>query len=178
MYCGQVHVNGMENFWSLFEGFSCMEPTLLLSLSIFSRYVDEQVFRYNNRNTKQQYRNHTICTDSKQPCLRYSGRRLTYSDLTGKSDSPHHAPTGTGQTAQAPPPSPCRISSASLTEADFLVCLFCFSQVWPVESRSLNCLKPSSASGPSLYSGSFIWTMLRANSSTLPRSFVMTCGRP
>lgn len=25
-----------------------------------------------------------------------AGRRLTYSDLTGKSDSPHHAETGTG----------------------------------------------------------------------------------
>jgi len=30
-----------------------------------------------------------------------AGHRLTYSDLTGKSESPHHAPTGTGQTAQA-----------------------------------------------------------------------------
>ena len=29
------------------------EPTLLLNLFIFSRYVDEQVFRYNNRATKQ-----------------------------------------------------------------------------------------------------------------------------
>jgi len=32
------------------------------------------------------------------------GRRLTYDDLTGKSESPHHAPTGTGQAQQTPEP--------------------------------------------------------------------------
>jgi len=30
-----------------------------------------------------------------------AGHRLTYSNLTGKSESPHHAPTGTG-TVQEP----------------------------------------------------------------------------
>jgi hypothetical protein len=29
------------------------------------------------------------------------GRRLTNDDLAGKSESLHHAPTGTGQTTQA-----------------------------------------------------------------------------
>jgi hypothetical protein len=45
---GRVHVNGMENFWSLLKRglkgtYVCVEPFHL------ERYVDEQVFRYNNR---------------------------------------------------------------------------------------------------------------------------------
>ena len=49
---GQVHVNGMENFWALLKRslkgtYVAVEPFHL------SRYVDEQVFRYNNRSTKQ-----------------------------------------------------------------------------------------------------------------------------
>ncbi len=48
---GQVHVNGMENFWSLLKRglkgtYVSVEPFHL------ERYVDEQVFRYNNRATK------------------------------------------------------------------------------------------------------------------------------
>lgn len=45
---GQVHVNGMENFWALLKRslkgtYVAVEPFHL------SRYVDEQVFRYNHR---------------------------------------------------------------------------------------------------------------------------------
>src|SRR5277367_3003719 len=45
---GRVHVNGMENFWSLLKRglkgtYVAVEPFHL------ERYVDEQVFRYNNR---------------------------------------------------------------------------------------------------------------------------------
>jgi len=48
---GRVHVNGMENFWSLLERglngtYVAVEPFHLF------RYVDEQAFRYNNRATK------------------------------------------------------------------------------------------------------------------------------
>jgi transposase-like protein len=95
---GQVHVNGMENFWSLLKRslkgtYVAVEPFHL------SRYVDEQVFRYNNRSTKQRPRNDA--DRFKTAMSNVLGRRLTYSDLTGKSDSPHHAPTGAGQTTQA-----------------------------------------------------------------------------
>jgi transposase-like protein len=95
---GQVHVNGMENFWSLLKRslkgtYVAVEPFHL------SRYVDEQVFRYNNRATKQHSRNDA--DRFKAAMSQVLGRRLTYSDLTGKSDSPHHASTGAGQTAQA-----------------------------------------------------------------------------
>jgi transposase-like protein len=95
---GRVHVNGMENFWSLLKRslkgtYVAVEPFHL------SRYVDEQVFRYNYRKDGDRK-----MTDSERFAVAMSqvlGRRLTYSDLTGKSESPHHAPTGTGQTAQA-----------------------------------------------------------------------------
>ena len=90
---GQVHVNGMENFWSLLKRglrgtYVAVEPFHL------SRYVDEQVFRYNNRATKEHPRNDA--DRFKLAMSQVLGRRLTYSDLTGKSDSPHHAETGAG----------------------------------------------------------------------------------
>lgn len=97
---GRVHVNGMENFWSLLKRglkgtYVCVEPFHL------SRYVDEQVFRYNNR----RHDDRTKITDAERFKTALSfvlGKRLTYSDLTGKSDSPHHAPTGTGTAEQVP----------------------------------------------------------------------------
>jgi transposase-like protein len=95
---GQVHVNGMENFWSLLKRslrgtYVAVEPFHL------SRYVDEQVFRYNHR--KEGDRKLNDADRFKTVMSQVLGRRLTYSDLTGKSESPHHTPTGTGQTAQA-----------------------------------------------------------------------------
>ena len=52
---GRVHTNGLENFWSLLKRglrgtYVAVEPFHLF------RYVDEQVFRYNNRATKEQSR--------------------------------------------------------------------------------------------------------------------------
>ena len=48
---GRVHTNGLENFWSLLKRslkgtYVAVEPFHL------DRYVDEQVFRYNNRATE------------------------------------------------------------------------------------------------------------------------------
>jgi transposase-like protein len=87
---GRVHVNSMENFWALMKRslkgtYVAVEPFHL------SRYVDEQVFRFNNRATKDNPLN-----DSDRFTFLMSevlGHRLTYSDLTGKSESPHHAAT-------------------------------------------------------------------------------------
>lgn len=89
----RVHVNGMENFWSLLKRglkgtYVCVEPFHL------SRYVDEQVFRFNNR----KHDDNSKVTDAErfaQAMRQIVGRRLTYADLTGKSDSPHHAETET-----------------------------------------------------------------------------------
>jgi len=78
---GKVHTNTMENFWSLLKRglhgtYVSVEPFHLY------RYLDEQVFRYNNRATKKR-----IVTDSDRFELalpRIAGKRLTYNALIGK----------------------------------------------------------------------------------------------
>lgn len=78
---GRVHTNGMENFWSLLKRslkgtYVAVEPFHL------DRYVDEQVFRYNNRATKD-----NPLTDSDRFCLAVTqavNKRLTFAELTGK----------------------------------------------------------------------------------------------
>jgi transposase-like protein len=79
---GQVHTNGLENFWSLTKRslkgtYVAVEPFHLDS------YLDEQMFRFNNRATKDNPLN-----DSDRFLLALSqvaGRRLTYAELTGKT---------------------------------------------------------------------------------------------
>jgi transposase-like protein len=92
---GRVHTNGLENFWSLLKrGISgtyvSVEPFHLF------RYLDEQTFRFNNRkdmNDSQRF---------KLAMSQIGGKRLTYSELTGKDQSPRHETTGAGQTTQVP----------------------------------------------------------------------------
>ena len=86
---GQVHTQGIENFWSLLKRglkgtYVAVEPFHL------DRYVTEQVFRYNNRATKD-----NPLTDADRFTLaasQISGKRLTYAELTGE----------VGETAQEP----------------------------------------------------------------------------
>ncbi len=81
---GQVHTNGIENFWSLLKRtlrgtYVAVEPYHL------ERYVDEQVFRFNNRGGK---RKEDRVTDAQRFSLAISqivGKRLTYAELTGKT---------------------------------------------------------------------------------------------
>jgi ISXO2-like transposase domain len=88
---GQVHTNGLENFWSVFKRnlrgtYVSVEPFHL------DRYLDEQVFRYNNRATKDNPLN-----DSDRSTLLMSqvaGRRLTYAQLTGKNADALHQRDG------------------------------------------------------------------------------------
>ncbi len=73
---GRVHTNGLENFWSLLK--SGIKGTYV-SVEPFHpfRYLDEQAFRYNNRET----------TDSDRfsmALIGILGKRLTYSKLTDK----------------------------------------------------------------------------------------------
>jgi hypothetical protein len=78
---GRVHTNGLENFWSLLKRtlrgtYVAVEPFHL------GRYVDEQVFRYNNRATKDNPLN-----DADRFYLALSqiaGKRLTFKEVTGK----------------------------------------------------------------------------------------------
>lgn len=79
---GNVHTNGIENFWSLLKRgiggtYVGVEPYHLF------RYVDEQAFRYNNRLQE----NGDKLPDSERfsrLCSQIVGRRLTYQELTGK----------------------------------------------------------------------------------------------
>lgn len=78
---GQVHTQGIENFWSLLKRglrgtYVAVEPFHL------ERYLDEQVFRFNNRSTKD-----NPLDDSDRFALAVSqiaNKRLTYAELTGK----------------------------------------------------------------------------------------------
>jgi transposase-like protein len=90
---GQIHTNGMENFWSLVKRglkgtYISVEPFHLF------RYLDEQVFRYNNRAKKDHF---VGDGDRFQMAMRHiAGRRITYQELTGKgTDSLHHEEAGT-----------------------------------------------------------------------------------
>jgi len=78
---GEVHTNGLENFWSLVKRglngtYVSVEPFHLF------RYLDEQAFRYNNRKMEDGERfdiavRHIV------------GKRLTWDRLTGKmADNP------------------------------------------------------------------------------------------
>jgi len=78
---GEVHTQGIDNFWSLLKRslrgtYVAVEPYHL------NAYVTEQVFRFNNRATKDNPLN-----DADRFSLAVSqivGKRLTYAELTGK----------------------------------------------------------------------------------------------
>lgn len=75
---GRIHTNGLENFWSLLKRslkgtYVCVEPFHLES------YVDEQVFRYNNRKDTDDAGRFAIAL------RQIVGKRLTYAELTGKT---------------------------------------------------------------------------------------------
>jgi transposase-like protein len=74
---GQVHTNGLENFWSLLKRglngtYVSVEPYHLF------RYLDEQAFRYNNRKEMDDFDRFRLA------CSQVVGKRLTWDALTGK----------------------------------------------------------------------------------------------
>lgn len=79
---GRVHTNGLENFWSLTKRtlsgtYVAVEPFHL------HRYLDEAVFRYNNRKDAKGNK----LDDSQRFELALSqvaGKRLTFAEVTGK----------------------------------------------------------------------------------------------
>jgi len=79
---GKVHTNGMENFWSLLKRglkgtYISVEPFHLF------RYLDEQMFRYNNRKDEDGAPLNDF--DRFDFAVRQIvGKRLTWSHLTGK----------------------------------------------------------------------------------------------
>lgn len=74
---GEVHTNSLENFWSLMKRnlsgtYVAVEPFHL------DRYLDEQIFRFNNRKNKSD-------ADRFSKALsQVVNRRLTYAEVTGK----------------------------------------------------------------------------------------------
>jgi transposase-like protein len=73
---GQVHTNGMENFWSLLKRgihgtYVSVEPYHLF------RYVDEQAFRFNNRIDMSDSDRFDVAMSQ------IAGKRLTYAELIG-----------------------------------------------------------------------------------------------
>ena len=78
---GQIHTQGIENFWAMLKRglkgtYIAVEPFHL------DRYIGEQVFRYNNRATKD-----NPLTDADRFAFAVTqivGKRLTYAELTGK----------------------------------------------------------------------------------------------
>jgi transposase-like protein len=71
---GQIHTNGIENFWSLLKRglkgtYVSVQPFHL------HRYIDEQVYRYNNRKLDDAGR-------FIEAVSRIAGRRLTWNELT------------------------------------------------------------------------------------------------
>ena len=73
---GQVHTNGLENFWSLMKRglggtYISVEPYHLF------RYLDEQAYRFNTRKLTDSDRFSRTVTQ-------IVGKRLTYAELTGK----------------------------------------------------------------------------------------------
>ena len=72
---GHVHTNGLENFWSLLKRglkgtYISVEPFHLF------RYLDEQVFRFNERKGNDHGRFETLLSA-------IVGKRLTYKELIG-----------------------------------------------------------------------------------------------
>jgi transposase-like protein len=75
---GNIHTNGIENFWSLLKRglkgtYIAVEPFHLF------RYLDEQAFRFNSR--KLTYGERFV-----EALSSVVGRRVTYQELTGKTD--------------------------------------------------------------------------------------------
>ena len=87
-----VHVNGMENFWSLLQRalggtYVSVEPFHLF------RYLDEQAYRFNERYG-------TDLDRFMRALALVVGRRVTYSRLTG----PEHDPSVGWTLGYCPPP--------------------------------------------------------------------------
>ncbi len=81
---GQVHTNGLENYWSLLMRgiagtYVSVEPFHLF------RYLDEQAFRYNNRKDMGDFDRFEMAASQ------IVGKRLTWKQATGAEHDPSTA---------------------------------------------------------------------------------------
>ena len=74
---GQIHTNGLENYWSLLK--RCIRGTYV-SVEPFHlfRYLDEQAFRFNERSS-------TDASRFAETLKNITGKRVMFDDLTGKN---------------------------------------------------------------------------------------------
>jgi transposase-like protein len=78
---GQIHTNGLENYWSLLKRGLNGTYVSVDTFHLF-RYLDEQAFRFNNRATKE---NPMKDGDRFDLALsQIAGKRLTFAEVTGK----------------------------------------------------------------------------------------------
>ena len=81
---GQVHTNGLENYWSLLKRGLKGTYVSVETFHLF-RYLDEQSFRFNNRATKENPKNDGDRFDL--ALSQIAGKRLTFAEVTGKVGS-------------------------------------------------------------------------------------------
>jgi hypothetical protein len=74
---GNVHTNSIENFWSLLKR-TIKGTYISVSPAHLQKYVEEQMFRYNERHENDQVRFVRLIES-------ISGKRLTHSQLIGYS---------------------------------------------------------------------------------------------
>ena len=74
-----VHTNGLENYWSLLKRALAGTYVAVEPFHLF-RYLDEQAFRFNNRDWNDAQRFSAVVTA-------IVGRRLTYAQLTAAADA-------------------------------------------------------------------------------------------
>ncbi len=89
---GSVHTNGIENFWSLLKrsikgSYVSVEPFHLF------RYVDEQAFRFNEREGNDADRFLSALHE-------VTGKRITYRSLTGKNEIQPSAKDAEGESTE------------------------------------------------------------------------------
>ena len=77
---GRVHTNGMENFWSLLKR-AIGGTYVSVDVPHLGRYVDEQVFRFNERGREHDGKRFGVMLPG------VVGKRITYKELIGK-DTP------------------------------------------------------------------------------------------
>ena len=74
---GNVHTNGMENFWSLLKR-GIRGPYVSVEPFYLFRYLDEQCFRFNFRKDWDDSKRFDVVLSQ------VANRRLTYAELIGK----------------------------------------------------------------------------------------------
>ena len=74
---GNIHTNGIENFWSLLKRTLAGTYVSVEPFHLF-RYVDEQAFRFNNRAPMDDADRFTYLM------RKIVGKRFTYAELTGR----------------------------------------------------------------------------------------------